>query len=99
MNSGSRTKIGKDDISMTGRAVTLLAVLIVLVTLIGCSSTAQLATVTVTPSTAIIPNEGGTRPVHGDRHVLERQDREAIPAGPGTGPGNLVLQRSKCRHD
>ena len=45
---------------MTGRAVTLLAVLIVLVTLIGCSSTAQLASVAVTPSTAIIPNEGGT---------------------------------------
>jgi trimeric autotransporter adhesin len=45
---------------MTGRVVTLLAVLTVLVTLIGCSTTAQLTTVTVTPSTAIIPNVGGT---------------------------------------
>jgi trimeric autotransporter adhesin len=45
---------------MTGRVVALFAVSAILLTVVGCSTTAQLTTVTVTPSTAVIPNVGGT---------------------------------------
>jgi Divergent InlB B-repeat domain/Bacterial Ig-like domain (group 2) len=77
---------------MTGRVVTLLAVLIVLVTLIGCSTTAQLTTVTVTPSTAIIPNVGGTAQFTAtgtyENGKTGRQYQKAL------GPGQVIWSSS-----
>lgn len=45
---------------MPGRLIAFLAIVITLLLAVGCSTTAQLSSITVTPSTAVIPNVGGT---------------------------------------